>query len=149
MYGAVPETLQGNRPVPSGVPLQGTASSMVIRGVFDGLLGLTPDALVHRMMLEPTIPKRLRRLQLKNIRVGDTLVDLEATSGSRKVRVKSSKPLRVEVALPVKHEEQASGIKAQGATVRKIRMQSSLRGLRAVVSLDLKRGRTATLLVKN
>jgi len=145
MYGAVPEALQGDRPVPSGSPLQGTASSMIIRGIFEGLLGLAPDALADKIVLEPTIPRRLERLKLEGIRLGDTLIDLEVTA-SHKVRIKSKKALRAVVALPVEHEDQASKIEVRGATMSGVRARKGLRGLRAVVSVDLRRDRTVTVL---
>ncbi len=148
MYGAIPENLQGDRPIPCGCPLQGAASSMLIRGIFDGLLGLTPNAFANEIALQPTLVNGVS-LKLDCIRVGGTLVDLEVSSASRKVKIKSSKALRATIALPMEREDESSKVEVRGATIKAIGTRKSLRGLRVAVSVDLRGKRTTTILLSN
>ncbi len=77
--GHIHETLSGSlfQPQEESVPEQTWSSAMFLSSFVDGLLGIQPDALHHRLELAPHLPAEWNRLSVSNIRVGETRLKLD------------------------------------------------------------------------
>ncbi|MBQ4913798.1 hypothetical protein J8L85_05075 [Maribacter sp. MMG018] len=70
--GGVEETLNGSEYKPAGVcSQQGWSETMVLQPIYEGMLGLSPDALNHSVSLEPNFPWNWNKVKVENIKFGD------------------------------------------------------------------------------
>ena len=76
--GYMPEVVSGEyfRPLDTSVPHQLFSSFGFSVGVTRGLLGLEPDAPHHALRFAPAFPPGWREVELRNVRVGSSVVDL-------------------------------------------------------------------------
>lgn len=75
--GAWDEVLHGTERRGRGVcPDQAWSTAMVVAPLVYGLLGVQPDACVHRLRLRPQIPAAWDRLAVRRLRVGDAHLSL-------------------------------------------------------------------------
>ncbi len=75
--GSIEETLHGDLFQPAGVCSQQCWSeSMVLQPLIEGMLGLQPDAPKHKLGLAPRFPLSWDHAVVKNIRVGNFLLDM-------------------------------------------------------------------------
>jgi glycogen debranching enzyme len=75
--GNIEEVLHGEQFQPAGVcPHQAWSQSMVIQPLLEGMLGLKADAIDRSIRLAPYFPPHWRKVQVKNIRIGEQRVDL-------------------------------------------------------------------------
>lgn len=78
--GSVEETLHGEEFRPAGVCSQQCWSeTMVLLPIIEGMLGLRPDAPNGRLSVSPRFPVHWPRAEVKNIRMGKALLDLNWT----------------------------------------------------------------------
>lgn len=76
--GMIEEVMHGSEFRPSGVCAhQCWSHSLTLQAMIEGLLGIDPDAVHHRVLLKPSLPAQWDWLKTKNIRVGTALFDLE------------------------------------------------------------------------
>ncbi len=70
--GGVEETLNGSEYKPAGVcSQQGWSETMVLQPIYEGMLGLSPDALNHSVSLEPNFPWNWNKVKVENIKFGN------------------------------------------------------------------------------
>lgn len=75
--GSVEETLHGELFQPAGVCSQQCWSeTMVLLPIIEGMLGLRPDAPNGRLSISPRFPVHWPEAEVKNIRMGDAVLDL-------------------------------------------------------------------------
>lgn len=81
--GFVEEVLDGEVYRPSGVcPHQCWSETMVLQPVFEGMLGLRPAALAHRVELAPAFPAHWDRVSVERLRVGGHVLHLDLERGA-------------------------------------------------------------------
>lgn len=127
--GRHPENFSGAyyRPMDATVPHQFFATSMLITPLLRGLLGWEPHAPSGRASLAPQLPPSWDRMAVRNLRVGETVLDVviergDAPRGASRVRVSSSGPpldLTVIHSLPLGAREVEGGwrtVDVSGAT---------------------------------
>lgn len=99
--GCITELFSGDLNVwpQEGVAHQGFSSSGVVIPLLRGLLGLGADAPAGMFVFAPRLPADWDRVSVENIRVGETILDIEykreATRVTAVVRSRSKKPLRM------------------------------------------------------
>ncbi|MFN4189929.1 MAG: amylo-alpha-1,6-glucosidase [Pseudothermotoga sp.] len=101
--GYISEVYHGEVYKPSGVcPHQAWSESMAIQPLIDGMIGFVPDAPRSLVSLSPQFPWNINRFIAKNLRIGDTLLDLrfERQGLSNRLwnelyHVKCTKPLKI------------------------------------------------------
>jgi len=76
--GFMPEVVSGEyfRPLDASVPHQLFSSFGFSIGVTRGLLGLEPNAQKNELIFAPAFPPNWREVELRNVRVGKSVVDL-------------------------------------------------------------------------
>jgi glycogen debranching enzyme len=76
--GRHPENFSGAyyRPMDATVPHQFFATSMLVTPLLRGMLGWAPDAPNRRATLAPQLPPSWDRMAVKNLRVGETTLDV-------------------------------------------------------------------------
>jgi hypothetical protein len=75
--GSIEETLNGKTYKPNGVcALQCWSETMILQPAIEGMLGLKTDALKNSLTLAPHFPWDWNKVQVSNIRMDKTLVDL-------------------------------------------------------------------------
>lgn len=80
--GAFDEVLRGDDRAAAGVcPDQAWSAAMVISPLVEGMLGAVPDALRRRLRLTPHWPREWTRAVVRRLRVGDTMLEIDATEG--------------------------------------------------------------------
>jgi len=76
--GSVEETLDGMTYSPAGVcSQQGWSETMVLQPIYEGMLGLAPDALDHSISLSPNFPWNWNKVNVENISFGDHKIVFE------------------------------------------------------------------------
>lgn len=76
--GSIEETLNGKTYKPNGVcALQCWSETMILQTAIEGMLGLKTDALNNNLKLAPRFPWDWNKIQVSNIRMNQTLVDLK------------------------------------------------------------------------
>jgi glycogen debranching enzyme len=76
--GSIEETLNGKTYKPNGVcALQCWSETMILQAAIEGMLGLKTDAMNNNLTLAPRFPWDWNRVQVSNIRMNQTLVDLQ------------------------------------------------------------------------
>jgi hypothetical protein len=102
--GRHPELLSGAfyRPLDQAVPHQFFATSMLVSPVMLGMLGWEPHATSRYAKLAPQLPPQWDKVRVRNLRVGDTFidVDLEQEAGRLAAEVVARGPV-VEFGLTV------------------------------------------------
>ncbi len=103
--GRHPELLSGlyYRPLDTAVPQQFFATSMLLSPVMLGLLGWEPDAPKASARLAPQLPPHWDRVVVRNLKVGETSLDLVLTQEAGRVGVdieRSGPEIALEVRLP-------------------------------------------------
>jgi glycogen debranching enzyme len=84
--GRVPEVINGLIYKSSGITLhQCWSETMVLQPIIEGMLGFSANALNHSAIIAPRIPPDWNTLQVKNLRVGDNLLDLNMKKDAEKV----------------------------------------------------------------
>jgi len=84
--GFVEEVLNGEQYLPSGVcPHQCWSETMVLQPVLEGMLGLKPDALNHKLTLSPRLPADWDFIKVENIKCGDHTLNFRMTRTSDKI----------------------------------------------------------------
>jgi glycogen debranching enzyme len=131
--GNTEEVLHGEQFQPAGVcPHQAWSQSMVIQPLFEGMLGIRADAVKRSLRLAPYFPPHWKKVQVKNIRVGDQRVDLDVhrtdketvfgaslRSSATKSKSRRSLSLTLEPFLPL-------GTKILGITIGSKRLVSKM-----------------------
>ena len=76
--GSIEETLNGKAYKPNGVcALQCWSETMILQAAIEGMLGLQTDAMHNNMTIAPRFPWDWNKVQVSNIRMNQTLVDLK------------------------------------------------------------------------
>ncbi len=104
--GRHPENFSGAyyQPMDATVPHQFFATSMLVTPLLRGVLGWAPDAPNGKATLAPQLPPGWDRVQVRNLRVGETVLDvvIEQTPTSVTVRASSVGPdIDIEFIIPV------------------------------------------------
>lgn len=107
--GRHPENFSGAyyRTMDATVPHQFFATSMLITPLMRGVLGWAPDAPAHRATLAPQLPPDWDRVVVRNLRVGETVLEVEIQRDSLhrgygvRTRTLSGPPVDLTVTLPV------------------------------------------------
>ncbi len=80
--GFSPEVLHGSKPIMDishkSCFLQLWSSACFIQAVIEGMLGITPIP-PNKLKIKPMLPKEINSIELKNLRVFDSIIDIEIT----------------------------------------------------------------------
>lgn len=89
--GYIDEVFRGDRYESVGCPHQGWSETMGLWPFFEGIVGLKFDALNRTIFLKPAFPDSINDINIYNLRVGDSKVDLfiMKNNGSYSVENKS------------------------------------------------------------
>ncbi len=83
--GFVEEVLNGEDFQPSGVcPHQCWSETMVLQPILEGMLGLYPDAAKNYLKISPQFPADWNFINVQNIKVGNSVLDLKMEKGNGK-----------------------------------------------------------------
>ena len=84
--GFVEEVLNGAEYLPSGVcPHQCWSETMVLQPILEGMLGLNPSAMESKLAVSPKLPADWNYLEVRNIRIGESLIDFTMNKDNDKV----------------------------------------------------------------
>ncbi|HTP12858.1 MAG TPA: amylo-alpha-1,6-glucosidase, partial [Bacteroidota bacterium] len=98
--GCIEEVYHGELFQPAGVcTRQAWSESMALQPVFDGMMGIEPDAVGNRVSLRPYFPPHWDRAALRNIPLGKRRIDLmmkrERGSTRFEFRISGGKPVQI------------------------------------------------------
>ncbi|MBI3845739.1 MAG: hypothetical protein HY292_13980 [Planctomycetes bacterium] len=98
--GVIQEVFHGMRFAPAGIcPHQAWSQTMAIEPAIEGMLGFVPDAPHDRLTLAPHLPPHWPTFAARGLRVGDRVIDFEATVAPGRLELRlslrSGAPLRV------------------------------------------------------
>ena len=74
--GCINEVFGGDRYIEVGSPHQGWSETMGLWPFMEGLVGIKPDALKNRLILEPNFPDSVDKIKISNLRIKNSIINL-------------------------------------------------------------------------
>ncbi|MBO9561565.1 MAG: hypothetical protein J7621_02280 [Niastella sp.] len=141
--GSIEETLNGDIYKPNGVCAnQCWSETMVVQPAIEGMLGLQTDAVQHKMQLAPYFPWHWPFAQVRNIRMGNTLLQMQLKRTAQQtiyeLDINGRTALSFAPALPLLTNIQS--VTLDGKQVA-FNIRDEADGIRVALELDLQPGR--------
>ena len=151
--GHATEVLSGDyyQPLSTSSPHQIWSSAMVISPLLRGLLGLETDGGAHKLLFNPHVPGNWTSFAVRNVRAGDTTLDLSysKTHDEIRVNIENTGNLELEFSPALSPRAQVIGADVNGHRVS-LQMQHSNFDQHAVLRASLTKGKnTVRIRVRN